>query len=235
MKKEESLYLLPRRSRPIKPKPWPYFSIVSSLLHVTSLCLIVFLFRKESQPTSSISIPLNEIISFDSPTNTLTLQADVVRIIPKEGDNSRRRLVTKTSKLFVYGTVQSSQIDTEDILVNGEHHQGRPGQDGADGADGQDGLPGQDGADGLPGQDGADGQDGQDGADGQDGQQGLTGAVGPPGLNGTDVARAYLTLNNNQLEINVSQVNIIGNLDIRQNIHVHGDWHFDGDEVDSVH
>ena len=64
---------------------------------------------------------------------------------------------------------------------------------------------------------------------------GKDGAAGKDGQDGTDVARTYLTMKNNQLEINVSQVNIIGNLDIHQNMHVHGDWHVDGDEVQSIH
>ena len=287
---------------------WPYFSLVSALLHVTSLCLIVFLLTKESQPAARpVSIPLHEVIQFNNKTNTLTFVADIVEILPSTTPTNRRQLSSSSSSYNCRGSMKCSRTDIDEVL-HGEHctpckdgkdgaagkdgavgavgatgqagaagAAGAAGKDGLDGAAGKDGLDGAAGAAGAAGQDGLDGaagaagaagQDGLDGAagavgaagqdgaagavgaagkDGQDGldgaagaagaagQDGLDGAAGKDGQDGTDVARTYLTMKNNQLEINVAQVKILGSLDVHQNMHVHGDWHFDGDEVDIVH
>ena len=61
------------------------------------------------------------------------------------------------------------------------------------------------------------------------GPAGPAGAQGPPGINGTagtnGTGAEYLIFRNNELQINVSKVNIAGNL------HVDGDFSRDGDEI----
>ena len=106
---------------------------------------------------------------------------------------------------------------------------GPPGTNGTAGTNGRDGSPGAQGPPGTNGTAGINGQDGSPGDQGPPGAQGSPGAQGPPGINGTagtnGTGAEYLIFRNNELQINVSKVNIAGNL------HVDGDFSRDGDEI----